>query len=375
MKKVIGALAFLVYCCALLELASFVYFRFGFGRLSHAPVYARPADDAGTISVFDWYTHTQQWGAWHLPNALVAHTNWCYDARYRSNSYGARDIERPISGRDRAVFIGDSFVEGYTVNDADRMTNILEAHYGVPVLNFGTGGHAGPLQYEILYRELARRFEHGFVFVGILPDNDFSDNDQAAWKGLPEYRRLYRPYYSADGKSAVYALAQPPALNRVVQTPGRMALELARRYTWTFGLLKEVRRVVLERQHRGEAQSGSYSGYRDATAEQLQNVIGSLRRIAVMAQEDGRRMAVVLFPRPSDYALAEADVTIRKAFDELAATAGIIVVDLREQVPYEPDLYQKCDGHWSPMGNRAAAKAILDRIPVLWDDYAAQVGP
>jgi hypothetical protein len=365
MRRLSGLLLLLVYTAAVLEGFSFLYFRFNLGRLPHAPVYASPKEAAGAIPVFAWYTHFHPWGAWHRADSYVAHINWCYEAYYRSNSDGARDVPRAAAGRDRAVFLGDSFVEGFTVNDADRMTNLLEALYQRPVLNFGAGGHFGPLQSEIIYRELVRRFDHRHVFIGILPDNDFTDNDAEFWRHTAEFRELYRPYYSEDGRTAVYTREPPPAEEAVVQTPLRRALEFARRYTWTFGIAKEVRRVVLERQHRGEASARPYAGYRDPTDAQIDHVLGSLRRIVDMARADGRRVTVVLFPRPNDYALVSAEAKIRAAFDAFAAGARVTLVDLRELVPYDRDLFQACDGHWSPQGNRAAAQAIFGRVPEL----------
>lgn len=361
-KRVGAFLALIMYVALILEGFSFLYFHFKLGRLSHAPAYALPAAAAGALPLIDWYTHRDPWGAWHRPSSRAYHANWCYDALYSSNADGARDVERSRTGANRAVFIGDSFVEGFTVNDADRMTGLLEAYYGVPVLNFGTGGHFGPLQYEILYRDLATQFEHRHLFVGVLPDNDFTDNDASFWQRSPEFHELYRPYYAEDGSTPVY-VTQPPAGVTAPRSSGERLTEWARRYTWSFGIVKEIRRVLLERQHRGERASRPYAGYRDATDRQLRNVLGSLGRLAEMAAQNGRRMTIVLIPRPNDYALDPSDLTILEPLQRFGAERGVDIVDLRQAVPYDKDLFQACDGHWSPKGNRAAAEAIFARLP------------
>jgi hypothetical protein len=358
MKRIVSPLLFIAYVALVVEAFSFLYFRFDLGRLSHAPVYALPPAAANALPLIDWYTHRDPWGAWHRPESRAYHVNWCYEAIYSS------DAARPRAGADRALFLGDSFVEGFTVNDADRLTNLLEAGYGMPVLNFGTGGHFGPLQYEILYRELATKFEHRHLFVGILPDNDFTDNDAAFWRRSQEFHELYRPYYAEDGHSPFYS-AQAPAEVTGRRSLSERATEWARRYTWSFGIVKEIRRVLLERQHRGESSARPYAGYRDASAAQLRNVLGSLGRLADMAAQNGRQMTIVLFPRPNDYALDLAEVQIVAPFARFAVERGIDFIDLREAVPYDKDLFQACDGHWSPKGNRAAAEAILARVPQL----------
>jgi hypothetical protein len=363
-KRIAGLLALVLYVALIVEAFSYLYFRFGFGRLAHAPAYALPEAAAQALPLIDWYTHLHPWGAWHRPNSRAYHINWCYEAFYSSNSEGARDVERARTGRDRALFLGDSFVEGYTVNDSDRLTNLLEERYGLPVLNFATGGHFGPLQYEILYRELGMQFDHRHLFVGLLADNDFTDNDAAFWRRAAEYRELYRPYYTADGGGAFYP-NRPPASALEPRGFGRTLTEWARRYTWTFGIVKEVRRVVLERQHRGEFSSRRYAGYRDASDEQLRNVMGSLGRLAEMAAQQNRRMTIVLFPRPADYALAASEVKIKAPLERFAAERGVQLIDLRDLLVFDRDLFQACDGHWSPKGNRAAAEAIFSKVPEL----------
>jgi hypothetical protein len=294
--------AMLTLTAIAIEALAFLNFRFAPTGLEHAPAYALPAAQADQLPLAEWYTHRHPWGAWHRPSSRAANRNWCFNAQYTANSYGARDIERTEDGAGRALFLGDSFVEGYTVNDDDRLTALLERRYGQPVLNFGSGGQFGPLQAEILYRELAGKFEHRHVFVGVLASNDFTDNDVQFWKGTGWYDRLYRPYYGPDGATPVYARAPPTGDEP--QPLGQWLVEAARRYTWSFGLVKETRRVLLERRHSGNTTKGEYAGYRDATPEQVRNVLGSLDRIAAMARAASRTMTVVLIPRPAGNAAA-----------------------------------------------------------------------
>jgi hypothetical protein len=74
-------------------------------------------------------------------------------------------------------------------------------------------------------------------------------------------------------------------------------------------------------------------------------------------------MTIVLIPRPNDYALKSSDLMILGPLQRFGAERGVDIVDLRQAVPYDKDLFQSCDGHWSPKGNRAAAEAIFARLP------------
>ena len=85
------------------------------------------------------------------------------------------------------------------------MTALLEHGLGFEMLNFGSA-EFGPLQYAILYERLARRFDHDVVVVGVLPANDFVDNDRASARGW----MAYRPYYAADG-GVTYVRSRPGA--------------------------------------------------------------------------------------------------------------------------------------------------------------------
>src|ERR1700692_3345283 len=107
---------------------------------------------------------------------------------------------KPTS-KPRTVVLGDSMMEGLGLADQDRLTNILEKGTGREYLNFGTSGDFGPLQYALLYKTLAAKFDHDTVVVGVLPDNDFHDMS-LEW-GKVHHADRYRPYY-ADDFSIVY---------------------------------------------------------------------------------------------------------------------------------------------------------------------------
>ena len=127
------------------------------------------------------------------------HIRNCYDIVYSSNSYGARDIERSLySKAPRVIVLGDSFMEGMGVERGERLSEILENQLGIEHLNFGTSGHFGPVHEYLLYKHLAKKFNHEIIILGILPDNDFDDMDSQKRKDR------YFPYF--EGKYPDYQL-------------------------------------------------------------------------------------------------------------------------------------------------------------------------
>ncbi len=84
-----------------------------------------------------WWGDHPEFGVWRYPNAEFHHRASCFDVRYHANSVGMRDRERPLETADhRVVVLGDSFMEGWGINDSERLSNRLEQATGVPHMNF-----------------------------------------------------------------------------------------------------------------------------------------------------------------------------------------------------------------------------------------------
>jgi hypothetical protein len=81
------------------------------------------------------------------------------------------------------------------VNTADRCSNILEKKTGYEHLNFGING-TNPINYYLIYKTLAKKFEHDVVIIGILPANDFQDYSEKDEITLINYP-IYRPYWKS----------------------------------------------------------------------------------------------------------------------------------------------------------------------------------
>lgn len=205
LKKAGVWLGYVLYLAVVIEVFAAVYSLSGLSPTRHIPPYAL-GGDAAVLPLGEWRTEFEDWGAWHQPDSRTRHIKACFDAGYRSNAVGARDQPRSLAAAShpRYVVLGDSFVEGWGVGGGERFSDALEAATGKEFLNFGGAINFGPLQYEILYRQLASRFEHDAVLVFLLPDNDFIDNDPAYWKNSSRYRPLF-----GDKGEAVYLAAKP----------------------------------------------------------------------------------------------------------------------------------------------------------------------
>lgn len=303
-------------------------------------------------------------GGWHVANSSRAHARACFHTVYRSNDHGAVDVPRSRRAEaPRVVVVGDSFVVGHGVPREERFSDVLERDLGVPHLNFGVGG-SGPLQYLLRYQHLARGFDHDAVVVGILPDNDFRDDEPD-----PEATR-YEPYLAGayPDYEVRYTLDRVEASSR---HPTRFSAPLTehewlKSYSYAYSVADWF---VAHRKHRAKIrdEAGAYSGYFDFTPEQLDRLRWVLEGFREAADE--RPIIVALIPRLRDLqrVASAGENPLVERLAPLAETVGVTLVDLLPSFAEDDrgrweDLYLACDGHWSPVGHAAAARVLAPRV-------------
>lgn len=340
---------------------SFLYLHY-FIHSGWLPDYLRAFAAPGPV----YLTEHEPWGAWRASEAATQQVSACFSVALRSNWFGMRDREREVAGDPhRTVVLGDSFAEGWGVEQDQRLTDLLQARLGREFLNFGIENDVGPLQYQILYNRLASRFAHDQVLIMFLPDNDFTDNDASFWRRYrPDFYERYRPYYEADGngdyrpyypttKPGEAALAADQAQDWLVH--GFIAF---RRNSWAAGAFRYLRMRF--------SKSGSYSGYLDFSDDEMRAVLWSFHQIKEMAGK--RQVTILVMPRLNDFRRVDpsGDSPLMRAFTAFGRQNDVKIVDL---LPLMPRLdaridryFLPCDGHWSADGNRIAADALLSAM-------------
>lgn len=332
-------------------------------ELGALPFRRQPTTHAPTF----WDDLSPSWGVWHHPNATLHHVAPCYDVRYRTNAHGMRDPPRELrsSAARRVVVLGDSFVEGYGVADGLRMTDVLERRSGVEHLNFGTAGDFSTVQQWLVYRDLARRFDHSEVMVFVLPFNDARENDPSRF---PPDR--YRPYLvrGADGALALHYPVAFAARRLERRGPLAIAHNVFSNHCRLYGLARIVGGALLEDPSGwllyGEG-GASYESYGEFDLECLREALARIHELA-----GGRIVRVFTIPTRFDFEAARAgcdEFVVPEALRAFAAAhEGVVYVDLlphfvadaRAQGREYLDYVLRCDGHWNPLGHRVAADAV-----------------
>jgi hypothetical protein len=318
-----------------------------------------------------WLNEHAPWGAWHVPGADLRHERTCFSVHLRANSYGARDVERPRGAEDgvhRVVVLGDSFAEGFGVEEHERLTNLLEQKLGIAFLNFGTSLDAGPLSYQILYDQLASHFAHDEVLIMFFSDNDLTDHDMQYWQERrpQQYALRYRPYYQSrvDGGYAVHYPVPPPSQQVLRDTsfdpdretePAVRHLDSSRAWlshnSWSYRALLYALALA-----RGDFSRG---GYQEYSEERLHPVLWSFKQIKSRA--GARRVTIVMIPRLNDLQnfprgyMPELSQRMRAFAD----AEGFVLIDLLDPMRAAHSnpamMFLPCDGHWSALGHEVAA--------------------
>jgi len=360
-----GAAAVLLVCLVTLELLSAAAAHMGLIP-SDMPTYRWPS-----FQPF-WADIDPDFGVWHAPYARHTHINACYNLEYRANEQGMRDRPRPLQADGpRIAMLGDSFVEGYGLARADRVSDRLEAATGVPHLNFGTSGNFGPTQFTVQYRSLVERFDHTGVMINILPDNDFTDDDPDFWERSG--RERYRPYFfeAADGFRLGYLHqdALGPSTQDRYDAFIRGSRNVIRSFTHIAGAVDYfqgwISYVLGTKKSKASLPGmGSYSGYYDYTPEQARRFEWVLSRL--VEATDDRPVLIVAIPRPSDVERyrRQGRPPATVLLQGIAAKHDrVALIDLLPRFAAAEDLgtlYNACDGHWSREGAALASELIRD---------------
>ncbi len=315
-----------------------------------------------------WGDINPYFGVWHPPYSSYHHLKSCFDVTYKSNSYGARDKERSKESKlPRVLVVGDSFVEGYGLQEPARFSDILEKQTGIEHLNFATSGHFGPTQYYLLYKHLAKEFSHDMVIVMILPFNDFFDDDPEFGKKVHFNR--YRPYWVGE-----YPNYQLEYYRDQIEWEKFEAWQqfkkILKNFSYTYNAVERLFEV--KRLRAAMTEIPHFSGYYDYTDSQWNRMKFSLEKIVDEAK--GKKVVFVSIPVPQDYEDPKKhNSSIAGPLKSFADSQGVLYVDLLdESLKRKMDwkaMFLACDNHWSEAGNRAAAEIVLEEIQKRYPNF------
>ncbi len=309
------------------------------------------------------YVVATPWGIrGNEPSITYGHWTPETETTITTNSVGMRDSrEFPLQSPPetcRIALLGDSYFMGYEANIEESIAGFLEADfeaagYDLDVLNFAVSGH-GTAEMILQFENLAARFAPD-VTVFQFHGSDYSDNIRAG---------LFR--LTPEGGVVATGGTYLPAVGI------RARLEAIPAYRWM------------------SEHSQIYSGLREKAAVFVKNLLASVSLRANAAEDDMTEGGLDREHRLTAALIAEArritedtgsswylfDVPFRRSRTEFVSTMGSMDLpdDIRRRVisplagfeaAAAPDVkifYEKGHQHFSPLGNRLAARAISERI-------------
>jgi hypothetical protein len=335
------------------------------------------------------------WGHWGIPSTTSRLVSECYNVEYKFNSAGARDREREIKSPKRWIVLGDSVLEGWGIEEKERVTDILEQELGWEFANFANEGF-GPLNYLLIYKLLAQKFEHYGVIAGFTPYNDFSDGDAESaranndkddtywpWWILSKDSRSYRIVYGVNGDAKPGANAnvspprnQPSVENKIaaIRLVGRNLSEMSA----TFSLLRQLSSEQTIRQlYRPRTNWGSFTNNpREITAAEL--ILHDLSRAI-----GNRPKILIMLPVHANLVEARArgvnySNEVQKFLNDLRADGWVIIdpTDFLLKLDQSENITLNCpwEIHWNAMANRRVAEYLMENYRAFLTGQTGQVG-
>jgi GDSL-like Lipase/Acylhydrolase family len=287
----------------------------------------------------NFWRHDAQLGWSNSPGADGVFDHPHFRINVHINSKGLRDREyaydRTPDAR-RILVIGDSFVWGYGVEQAETFPKVLEARLpGVDVINAGVAGY-GTDQELLWLRSEGVRYRPDLVILEMCGNDDDENNSDLV------YNVYHKPRFKQTGKGGLALTGVP------VPEPSR-ALRLKH---WIFthsALVFQLKSGVIDHfRHPRKA----------PPVEGLGLTLDLVDAVAGVVRDMGARLAVVTTSR---YAPSPAF-----PYDRLVAglrQRGILTLDIDHAPGYDTGtMLIPGDAHWNAAGHQFVARQILAMI-------------
>jgi lysophospholipase L1-like esterase len=324
-----------------------------------------------------------------IPNLDVVHSRGCFEGEVRTNRWGMRDRDRSLTKEQvqfRIALVGDSIVEGVHVKPDQVMNIELEkllaskGYSNVEVLNFGLGS-IGTTQEYLMYKDRVQRF-HPDLVVLMFSDNDVMNNSSTIQPQAYGIHTWFAPYYNLDPNGQlVFQAVEPRSFNSIrtfLESHSILAYYLDR--IW-FRFEPTV--------HRWKGLRVEWGVYGDPVDPEWQKAWAVTEKVLTLfkkkVESDGSRFLVVVPPSFHDvdpdwrqrFAKNEGSIpsemnvaTYAERLEAISQRNDISMSFLRAYfIAYRdahnlkwPYFSLPCDPHYSVMGHKVMAEAILDRL-------------
>jgi hypothetical protein len=367
-KKI--SMYFILFFILFFELFSFISSKLNLLIFNNTPkMYLR----ASTFNLgVEWRDEKNIWGAWHKINFQQNHQSDCYDVIYKSNNIGARDNEFNINEKKNKktfILLGDSMMEGFGLNKNEMFEDIVEKENNLNLLNFASGGDFGPLQYYLIYQNMAKNYKHDGIILVYFPQNDLTDNNYEVWKnnGWNKFNdsERYRPYSVYKKNEYNYFIpVDAKKTNNFQYNPTEKKSQIIKfliNYTWSansFRSLLYLYRSLNEKNSTNNIyKNNTYSSFYDFNDNLLNENVYWIK--SIFKESKKLENYLIILPSKNDMLthnnLKNQNNIAKELMNKFESETynNLNIINL---IDYLPDNYEKiflkCDDHYSFYGNK-----------------------
>lgn len=292
--------------------------------------------------------------SWRLrpgPPAIRKHPE--YESVETVNSWGFRTPEVAIAkppGTKRILVVGDSHAEGYTVNDDETCSRLIEKNLSgsvpVQVISLGVGGYSTDQEF-LSYLCYGQKFAPDIVLL-LFCENDIAVNV------TDRHGRSLKPVFERHGQTLV--LTGVPVSDK--RSTGLFSGGLFRKSSTVVLLEAVLGNLALRTRERGELNL--------ETGWAVTRLI--LRDFAETVRRDGGRL-VVMNVFTADPGLAKTESRLR------AGLAEFSIPYIETAAAYKDDYKSYwVAGHWNQKGQRAVADVLTPPLLSLLQEEVSPAG-
>ena len=279
----------------------------------------------------------------HHPNAHVKLEKGFYDFTFITNSEGLREKKDYSSLEKSVIFLGDSIVEGASVENEEAMDEVFEAKTGITALNFGLGSANTAHEYYWLINKYKEEYHTKLIILGYCL-NDFDQTYLRSFNPELGNWELYR-YLDEDAK----------------ETKEINYLKRSRALVFFYSALRKITNTSV----------APYS--RDQVTEERKKYTQSyLRKTKDFSDKIGAEFLVVLFPQEQQLRIDYEDKErMQDALIEMLEKDGIKYIDLYDIMKKKclEDSNVRCfhdDTHPAKAGHQLIGEYLSAEIPKIF---------
>lgn len=326
-----------------------------------------------------WVNH-QIYGVWHKEQSEFVHETDCFSSYYFFNNFGAKDKAREVEGKNRTLIIGDSYAEGYGVDNNKIFSYLLEneSKNQIKYLNFSTSGYFGSTQYFILIRDLFEKIEFDRVILLLNPRSDFKD-DSFEYGKMFHYKK-YRPYLDLNTNQIFY-------YNNDYKDSIEENLkfkDILDNYTYSYKFLRYLKNEILSsiknkkinqlNNRNDNIYISYYEKYPEDTFKILKNNLFNINQILL---EKKVKFIVFTIPSKKDInyfnvnkkAQNNLDLELYNYLKELGVKFSGILDTKNKQNKIDIQNYFDCTDHFNENGHQVLKDIIINELSIMNEKY------